>query len=73
MRVAAYAARPSGDAKLTAGFRAWQEQVARHWKDVHFDALNVDAQDPYLSNCMPSRGSGHRHSGKRCISAHPPQ
>ena len=49
MRVAAYAARPSGDAKLTAGFRARQERVARHWKDVRLGALNVDAQDGDLT------------------------
>ena len=45
----AYAARASGDAKLTAAFLAWQEQIDRHWKDVHFGALNVTAQDGGLS------------------------
>lgn len=49
MRVAAYAARPSGDAKLTVAFRARQERVARHWKDVRFGALNVDGQDGDLT------------------------
>ncbi len=46
---AAYAARASGDAKLTAGFLAWQEDVARHWQDIHFGALNATAQDGELT------------------------
>ena len=44
----AYAARVSGDAKLTAAFLAWREQIAQHWKDVHFGALKVNAQDGEL-------------------------
>ena len=46
---AAYAARVSGDAKLTAAFLAWQEQIAQYWKDVHFGALNVTMQDGDLT------------------------
>jgi starch phosphorylase len=42
----AYAARASGDTKA---FLAWQEEIARHWNDVHFGALNVTAQDGELT------------------------
>jgi starch phosphorylase len=41
----AYAARATGDPKLTEGFLAWQEEIARLWNDVDFGALNVTAQD----------------------------
>jgi starch phosphorylase len=44
----AYAARASDDTKLTE-FLAWQEQIAQYWKDVHFGALNVTAQDGDLT------------------------
>ncbi len=44
----AYAARASGDAKTTE-FLAWQERIAQYWKDVHFGALNVTAQDGDLT------------------------
>ncbi len=44
-----YAARAVTDPKLTAAFLAWQEEIARHWNDVHFGALNVAAQDGNLT------------------------
>jgi glycogen phosphorylase len=59
---AAYAARASSDAKLTAAFLAWQGEIARNWNDVHFGALNVTAQEgdlvfnveTYLGHLDPS-------------------
>lgn len=39
---AAYAARLSGDGKE---FAAWEENIARHWNNVRFGAVNAQAQD----------------------------
>ena len=44
----AYARRACGDSKLTASFLAWQEEIAQHWNDVHFGALNVSEQEGEL-------------------------
>ena len=42
----AHAARASGNA---GGFLAWQENIARHWNDVHFGKLSVTTQDGELT------------------------
>ena len=41
----AYARRACGDSELTASFLAWQEDIARHWNDVHFGAMTVTEQN----------------------------
>lgn len=43
---AAYAARASGNA---TPFLAWQEEIARHWNEVHFGALKTSAQNRGLT------------------------
>lgn len=42
----AYEARACGNA---GAFLAWQEDIARHWNDVHFGTLNVRADDGDLT------------------------
>jgi glycogen phosphorylase len=42
---AAYDVRLSGDAKA---FLAWEEEIARHWNEVYFGALNVNTQEGLL-------------------------
>ena len=37
----AYARRACGNSDLTASFLAWQEDIARHWNDVHFRGMTV--------------------------------
>ena len=44
----AYARRACGDSELTTAFLTWQEEIARHWNDVHFGALTVTEQDGEL-------------------------
>ena len=44
----AYARRACADSELTTAFLAWQEQIARHWNDVHFGALTVTEQNGEL-------------------------
>jgi starch phosphorylase len=41
----AYGARACGDAKHTAAFLAWEEDIAQNWKNVHFGTLSVTTQD----------------------------
>ncbi len=45
----AYARRACTDSELTTDFLAWQEDIARHWNDVHFGALRVTEQDGELT------------------------
>ena len=44
----AYARRACADSELTTAFLTWQEEIARHWNDVHFGALTVTEQDGEL-------------------------
>ena len=44
----AYARRACGDSELTTAFLTWQQEIARHWNDVHFGALTVTEQDGEL-------------------------
>jgi starch phosphorylase len=45
---AAYARRACADSELTRAFLTWQEEIARHWNDVHFGALTGTEQDGEL-------------------------
>ncbi|MGO9776744.1 MAG: alpha-glucan family phosphorylase, partial [Terracidiphilus sp.] len=40
----AYARRAGADSELTTAFLTWQEEITRHWNDVHFGALTVTEQ-----------------------------
>jgi starch phosphorylase len=44
----AYARRACAGSELTTAFLTWQEQIARHWDDVHFGALTVTEQNGEL-------------------------
>ncbi len=44
----AYARRACADSDLSTAFLTWQEEIARHWNDVHFGAVTVIEQDGEL-------------------------
>ena len=44
----AYARRACAGSELTTAFLTWQEQIARHWNNVHFGALTVTEQNGNL-------------------------
>src|SRR5271166_2054060 len=44
----AFARRACADSELTKAFLTWQEEITRHWNDVHFGALTVTEQDGEL-------------------------
>ena len=46
---AAYARRACTDSELTSDFLAWQDDIARHWDDVHFGMLSVTEQNGVLT------------------------
>jgi glycogen phosphorylase len=45
----AYARRACSGSELTTAFLTWQEEIARHWNDVHFGALTVTEQNGELT------------------------
>lgn len=42
---ASYHSRADGNSHAGAGLLAWQQQIARHWNDVHFSAVDIKTHD----------------------------